>query len=108
MDGLTLVGVVGDARVGALVGSGEGDEVAGGGAAAAGDLELVAAGVELGSRVGVGRVQGDDLVADEVVSGLDAGGDGVRDARVAGNHQGGLFLTHVRTFFFFNHSLSPK
>lgn len=39
----------------------------------------MAAGVKLGAGVLVGGVEGDGLVADEVVAGLDAGGDGVGD-----------------------------
>lgn len=79
MGELTLVGVVGDAGVVASVGAGEGNEVARGGAAAAGDLELVASGVELGTGVCVGSVESNGLVADEVVAGREALGDGVLD-----------------------------
>lgn len=88
-----LVGVVCDARVGSLVGTGEGDEVRGRGGATAGDLDLVAARVELGTGVAVCRVEGDDLVADEVAAGLDTLGDGVGDA-AAGGHERGLRRIH--------------
>lgn len=88
-----LVGVVCDAGIGSLVGTGEGDEVGGRGGATAGDLDLVAARVELGARVAVGRVEGDDLVADEVAAGLDTLGDGVGDAATSG-HERGLRRTY--------------
>lgn len=74
---LTLVGIVSNTGVVASVGTREGNEVARRGAATAGDLELVASGVELGARVCVRGVESDGLVADEVVAGLDARGDGV-------------------------------
>ena len=47
----------------------------------------MAAGVELGTGVGVSRVQRDDLVADEVVAGGNALGHGVGDD-TAGLHKG--------------------
>jgi hypothetical protein len=46
-------------------------------------------GVELGAGVSGSRVQGDGLMADEVVSGLEAGGDGILD-HAAGGHNLGL------------------
>lgn len=74
-----LVSVVGDAGVVSSVGAGERDKVAGGSATAAGDLELVASGVELSTRVLVGGVESDGFVADEVVAGLDAGRNSILD-----------------------------
>lgn len=47
----------------------------------------MATGVELGTGVRVGGVQGDDLVADEVVAGGNALGHGVGD-NTAGLHEG--------------------
>lgn len=76
---LTLVSVVGDTGVVASVGSRECNEVAGRSAAAAGNLKLVASGVELSARVLVGSVESDGLVTDDVVAGLDAGGNGIVD-----------------------------
>ena len=49
-------------------------------------LELVAAGVELGAGVLVGGVEGDELVADKIVAGLDALGNGVLEAVVGLAH----------------------
>lgn len=86
---LGLVGIVGDTGISGGVGTGEGNQVRGAGAAGTGNLDLVASRVELGAGVGVGGVEGDDLVADEVLAGGKALGDGVLDARVAGGHEGG-------------------
>ncbi|GKT52693.1 hypothetical protein ColTof4_14279 [Colletotrichum tofieldiae] len=86
---LGLDSVEGDTGVGALVGAGEGNQIRGARAAGAGNLDLVAAGVELSAGVGVGGVEGDDLVADEVLAGGNALGDGVLDTRVASLHERG-------------------
>lgn len=74
---LTLVGVVRNTGVSALVGTREADEVTGDSAAATGDLELVATRVELGTRVLPCALQGDGLMANEVVAGFQAGGDSI-------------------------------
>lgn len=74
-----LVGIVSDASVGALVGAGEGNETAGLGASSTSDLELMATGVELGTRVLVCGVQRNDFVTDKVVTRSDALGNGVGD-----------------------------
>lgn len=71
---LIVVDVVQDAGVVALV------ELSGDGAlrglgAAAADLQVDALGVELGAALLEALVEGDDLVAEDVVSGLDVGGD---------------------------------
>jgi hypothetical protein len=87
---LTLVGVIDDAGVVLGIGSRETNEISGNGRAGTDDLELMATGVELGSGVLVGGVEGNDLVADEVVAGLEAAGDGVVDALVVGLHERGL------------------
>lgn len=63
-----------DARVVLLVGTRERDGGARGGAAAAANLELRAAHVELGGLARLGRVQRQDLDAEQVVAGRDAGG----------------------------------
>ena len=67
-----LVGIVGDASVRALVGAGEGNETAGLCASTTGDLELMAPGVELRSRVRTRSMQGDDLMAHKIVAWLEA------------------------------------
>ena len=54
--------------------------------------------VELGAGIGVGCVQGNDLVADEVVSGLEAGGDGVIEAGVTGIDDGVLQVVSIGTY----------
>lgn len=87
---LTFVSIVRDTRVTALVGTRECNEVARGGRATAGNLKLMASRVELCAWVSICRVQGDDLVANEVVARLEAGGDGVLDSGIASNHQGRL------------------
>ena len=86
---LTLVGIIGDAGVAALVGTGERDKRGRDGGATAGDLDLMAARVELGTGVLPGRMKRDDLVADEVVTGLKTRRDGVLVVG-RGLHQGGL------------------
>lgn len=80
-----LISVVGDTGVVSSVGARERDKVAGGSATAASDLELVASGVELSTGVLVGGVESDGFVADEVVTGLDAGRDGVLDGLAVNN-----------------------
>lgn len=87
---LTFVSIVRDTRITALVGAREGNEAAWGSRATAGNLELMASRVELCARISICRVQGDDLVAHEVVACLKAGGDGVLDSGIASNHQGRL------------------
>lgn len=87
---LTFVSIVRDTRITALVRTREGNEVARGGRATAGNLELVASRVKLCAGISICRVQGDDLVAHEVVACLEAGGDGVLDSGIASNHQGRL------------------
>ena len=87
---LTAIGIVGNARVLATVCAREGNEVRRRGRAGAGDLQLMAPRVELRAGVLVRRVQGDDLMTDEVEAGLDALGDGVLHARVSIYLQGGL------------------
>lgn len=72
-----------DAGVVSRVRAGEGDEVRGLGAAAAADLQLVAAGEDLDAWVGAGEEDGDDLVTDEVVAVSEAGWNGIRVAGVA-------------------------
>ena len=84
---LGLVRIVGDTSVRALVSTRESDKTSGGLAATTGDLKLVATRVELSTGVGVGGVQRDDLVADEVVAGGNALGDGVGDD-TTGLHEG--------------------
>lgn len=65
-----------DAGVVVAVGTGEGDELAlGTSGLGAADDELGAAGVELGTLRGAGNVQGEDLVADEVVAGSEVIGE---------------------------------
>jgi len=64
-----------DARVGGAVGTREGDLVGGLGAAAAGDVELSARDVELGTAGAAGRVEGNVLSTEQVLAGLDAAGD---------------------------------
>ena len=84
---LRLVRIVSDTSVSALVSTRESNKTSWSLATATGDLKLVAAGVELSTRVRVGGVQRDDLVADEVVAGGNALGDGVGDD-TAGLHEG--------------------
>jgi hypothetical protein len=74
---LRLVRIIRNPSIRTLVRAGEPDETRGCSGPAAGDLELVTAGVELRAGVRVRRVQGDDLVAHEVVPRLQAGGDRV-------------------------------
>jgi len=69
---LTFVSIIRDARIRALVSSRERNEVSGFGASATGNFELVAAWVELSTRVLVCSMQRQDLVADEVVAWRDA------------------------------------
>jgi hypothetical protein len=52
-----------------------GRDTAGRGIARSGDLKVDALGVELGTTDVVGRVQGKDLVAENIVAGLDVGGN---------------------------------
>lgn len=85
----TLVGIVGDTWISRLVRAGDGNQRSRSLGAGTSDLQLMASGVELGARVRVGGVQSNDLVADEVVTRLQAGRDRVLVARV-GNHKGGL------------------
>ena len=80
----TFVSVVRDTRVRGLVSTREGNKTRGIGAATASDLELMAARVELSTRVLVRGVQRDELVADKVVARGEALGDGVLD-RTAGD-----------------------
>lgn len=85
-----MISVVSDARISALVSARERHQAARGGRPAARDLQLMAPGVELSTRIAVSGVQGDDLVAHEVVSGLDARGNRVRGAGIAADHQRGI------------------
>jgi hypothetical protein len=85
-----LVRVVGDTRVTGSVGTGESDQAGRGSAATSSDLELMASRVELNSGVTARRVKGNELVANEVVTGLDARWDSVVDSAVASLHQGAL------------------
>lgn len=87
---LTFVSIVRDTRITALVGTREGNEVARASRAAASNLELMAPRVELCAWISICRVQGDDLVAHEVVACLKAGGNSVLDSGIASNHQGRL------------------
>jgi hypothetical protein len=87
---LTLIGVVGNTGVTGSVGAGESDQAGRGSAATSSDLELMTSRVELHSRVTTCRVEGNELVANEVVAGLDARWDGVVDSAVASLHQGAL------------------
>lgn len=92
---LTLVSIIRNSGVVSRVGTREAHEVAGGGAAASANLELVASGVELGARVRVGGVQSNGLVTDEVVARLDAGRDGVLNTSVAKGLDGILCLVSI-------------
>lgn len=67
-----------DAGVVGAVGTGHADELAvlGRTGLASTDLDLCAAWVELGSAEAVGKVQGDDFVAEDVVSGGEVLGEG--------------------------------
>jgi len=67
-----VIDVDGDAGVGSAVRAGEGDEVAAGVCAGAGDLDLGALHVELGAARGEGVVQGKELDAHEVMTRGDA------------------------------------
>lgn len=69
-----------DARVGGLVGAGEGDKSAVGvdSAGAAGDVDLGACDVDLDTTNAGGAVQSDVLHAEEVLAVLDAAGNGDR------------------------------
>lgn len=58
------------------VGAGEGQQAGAVGAGAAGDADLGAGEIELGTVDGAGAVQGDVLEADEVLAVGDAGWDG--------------------------------
>lgn len=87
---LTLVGVVGNTRITGSVGAGESNQAGRSSAATSSDLELMASRVELSSGVAKRRVEGNELVADQVVAGLDTCWDGVVDSAVASLHQGGL------------------
>lgn len=76
-----------DAGVGVAVGAGEGHELVRGGSsgARAANLDLCAGWVELCATFVNGKVESDDFVADEVVSGGDVGGD--RGSRFGSFHQ---------------------
>lgn len=76
---LRLISIVRDASISSLVGTGERNKPCGCLAAATGDLELMAARVELSAGVRVRGVQSDDLVAHEIVAGGNALGDCVAD-----------------------------
>lgn len=71
-----VVDVDEDTRVTGRVGAGEGNLRRGLGAAAAGNFELGARDVELGTALALGHVQGHMLSAEEVAAGGNAGGDG--------------------------------
>jgi hypothetical protein len=77
---VTTVDVVLDASIGGLVEGGTGNAVsavgAGVGGARAGDLNVDALGVGLGAVLLAGGVEGDDLVAEDVVAGGERLGDG--------------------------------
>lgn len=88
---LTLICIISDSSVSPLISTRECDKVARSGRATARDIKLVAAGVELGPGVRIGSVEGDDFVAHEVITGLEARWDGVLHTSVAADHQGGLF-----------------
>lgn len=83
----TLVSINSDTGISRLVRSREGDKSSRLGAPTASDLELMAAGVELGTGVCVCGMKGNDLVADKIVSRSNALGHSVGDDS-AGLHEG--------------------
>jgi hypothetical protein len=73
----TLVSIVSDTRVSGLVSTGERNKTSGLCASTTSNLELMAARVELGTRVLVRGVQRKDFVTNEVVTRCNALGDSV-------------------------------
>ena len=89
---LTFVRIISHTGVCSLVRSREGNEVGrGNSGAAARDVQLVAARVELGPWIGPRSMQGDNLVAHKVEALLQAGRNRVC-VRRWGGHQGGLYV----------------
>ena len=91
---LTLIGIISNPRISALVRARERRQGAWYRGSRARDIKLVAAGVELSARVGIGSVQCDDLVANQVKALLQARGNRV-GVRGRGFHQGGLHRVRV-------------
>lgn len=82
-----LVRIICNAGISSCISTRESNQITWDGGSRARDLQLMASWVELRSGVGVSGVQCNDLVADEVVTGLEAGWDRVLISSVASCHQ---------------------
>lgn len=84
---LSLVCIVCDAGVGPFVRTRERNQATGSRRAGASHFQLMTAGIELSSRIGITGVQSDNLVTDEVVAGLQARRDFVRVSGITRGHE---------------------